>query len=176
MTPTPVSNCSRGGSLFCHQTQGAPLPLPGPPQLKWAHDDITASNYSQGGTLPSPDNDDDAMSSSSSAPVLEGAHNCGSPEMQELLQDRKWGSTRTRLTRSSTTRTLRVRVDHGYGYGSITGTGTGTLKCTGGLPVRIPRGGRQGGYCPSSPYVCFLSCSFLLLILYCFYIDGRTTS
>jgi hypothetical protein len=58
-TPTPASNCSRGGTL------------------PW---------------LPSPDDDDDddddnAMSSSSPAPVLEGARNGGSPQMQELLHD-----------------------------------------------------------------------------------------
>ena len=75
------------------------------PSLAWAHNDIAASNYSRGGTLPSPD--DDVMSSSSSAPVLEGARNCGSPKMQELLQDRRWGSTCTRLTFSLTTRRLR---------------------------------------------------------------------
>ena len=34
----------------------------------------------------SSDNNDDAVSLSSSAPVLEGAHNCGSSEMQELSQ------------------------------------------------------------------------------------------
>jgi hypothetical protein len=35
-------------------------------------------------------NDDDAMSSSSSAPVIEGACNCGSPQMQELIYDGRW--------------------------------------------------------------------------------------
>jgi hypothetical protein len=61
--------------------------------------------------LPSPDNDDEAMMLPS-APVLKGAHNYRSPEMQELLQDRRWGLTRTRLT----THRLRVQVDHRYRY------------------------------------------------------------
>jgi hypothetical protein len=48
------------------------------------------SNCSQGGTLLSCDNDDiHTMSLSSPAPVLEGARNCGSPKMQELLHDRR---------------------------------------------------------------------------------------
>ena len=37
---------------------------------------------------PGPD-DDDAMLSSS-APVIEGAYNCGSPQMQELIYDGRW--------------------------------------------------------------------------------------
>jgi hypothetical protein len=37
--------------------------------------------------LPSPHDNDNAMLSSSSAPVLEGAHNCRSPQMQDLLHD-----------------------------------------------------------------------------------------
>jgi hypothetical protein len=54
-------------------------------------DDTTpTSNCSWGGTLSSPDNDNDMMSSSP-APVLKGACNCRSPEMQELLDDgRQW--------------------------------------------------------------------------------------
>jgi hypothetical protein len=47
------------------------------------------SNCSWGGTLPSPDDDNNMMLSSSPAPVLKGAHNCRSPEMQELLNDRR---------------------------------------------------------------------------------------
>jgi hAT family C-terminal dimerisation region len=47
----------------------------------------TASHCSQGGILPNPDDDNDVMLSLSPAPVLEGAHNCRSPEMQELLHD-----------------------------------------------------------------------------------------
>jgi hypothetical protein len=46
------------------------------------------SNCLWGGTLPSPDNNNNVMLSSP-APVLEGACNCGSPEMQELLDDRR---------------------------------------------------------------------------------------
>jgi hypothetical protein len=65
--------------------------------------------------LPSPDDDGDAMTLPS-APVLEGARNCRSPKMQELLQDRRWGSTHTHLTHSLMTRRLWVWVDHGYRY------------------------------------------------------------
>ena len=36
---------------------------------------------------PAHDDDDNVMSSLSSAPVLEGAHNCRSPKMQDLLHD-----------------------------------------------------------------------------------------
>jgi hypothetical protein len=51
---------------------------------------MPVSNCSWGRTLPSPDDDNNVMSSSP-APVLEGAHNCRSPEMQELLDDgRQW--------------------------------------------------------------------------------------
>jgi hypothetical protein len=115
--------------------------------------------------LPSPDDDDDTMTSPS-APVLEGACNCGSPEMQELLQDRRRGSTHIHLTHSS-----------GCGCGSTMGMGTGMLKCTGRLPVQIPRGRWQGGIAPQAHMYVFslVLLSFLLLILHCFYIDGRGT-
>jgi hypothetical protein len=44
--------------------------------------------YGDGVSLPSPEDDNDAMSSSSSsAPVFEGARNCRSPQLQELLRD-----------------------------------------------------------------------------------------
>ena len=63
----------------------------------------------------------------SSAPVLNGAHNCGSSQIQELLVTMGDGrSTCTRLTHG-----LRVWVG--------AGTGTGTLKSTRGLPVPLPR-------------------------------------
>ena len=62
----------------------------------------------------------------SSAPVLDGAHNCGSSQIQELLVTMgDGGSTRTCLTHG-----LRVWVG--------TGTGTGTLKSSRGLPMPLP--------------------------------------
>jgi hypothetical protein len=72
-------------SFLFHREQGEPLPLPcALLLLRWAYDDTSC-----GGILPAlTDNDDnDVMSSSSSAPVLEGDRNCGSLEMQELLHD-----------------------------------------------------------------------------------------
>jgi hypothetical protein len=69
---------------------------------------------------PSPD-DDDAMSSSSSAPVIKGACNCRSPQMQELIYDGRW------------------QVDLYLPDLWVVGTGTGMLKSTCGLPVWIPK-------------------------------------
>ena len=84
-----VSICSRGGSLrddthtlLCYQEQGGLL-------LPQRLPTTTLPRASARGVGPYPgldDNDDDAMSSSS-APVLEGARNCGSSQMQELVHD-----------------------------------------------------------------------------------------
>ena len=65
---------------------------------------------------PSPVHDN-VMLSLSSAPVLKGACNCGSPEMQELLHD---GRRRVNLYPPDPwliTCRLRVQVRHGYRYG-----------------------------------------------------------
>ena len=71
---------------------------------------------------PSPD-DDDAMSSLSSAPVIEGARNCGSPQMQELIYDGRW-------------QVDLYLPDPWLDDPQV--AGMGMLKSTHGLPMQIP--------------------------------------
>ena len=92
-TAMSTSNCSQGGPSFVPPGAGgvtaAPWPSPaamtGPRQH--CHEQLLA------GWIPTPspnDDDNDLVSSSSSAPVLEGARNCRSSQMQELHNGRRW--------------------------------------------------------------------------------------
>ena len=152
-TPTTASHCSQGGGTPtpppmrrhpCPRTTsrgGGTLPHCLQDDLcrqaccslalllQWTHNNTATSR-----SLLSSDNDnDDAMSSSSPAPVIEGARNCGSPEMQELLSK---GRRRVMGTGKAGVQVrVRSRVPTGYPCGS--------------LPERIkgPLGGqRQGGW------------------------------
>ena len=128
--PCPRTTSRGGGTLphclqddLCHQACCSLALL-----LQWTHNNTAVSR-----SLLSSDNDnDDAMLLSSPA-VIEGARNCGSPEMQELLSE---GRRRVMGTGKAGVQ-VRVRSREPAGY-----------PC-GSLPERIKGplgGGRQGGW------------------------------
>jgi len=179
-----VSICSRGGSLLddthaheqllagwdpfgCHQEQGAPLPLP--QWLRRAHDDTAASICSWGGPLPGLD-DDDAISSSSSAPVLEEARNCGSSQMQELLHDGRRRVYRYPLTHGSRTRGLHMQKPT-EGRAEATPTpDCSPLILQDGMRVRVGRDGGDSGlraplYAPHTDGIMFIFVSLFSIWL-----------
>ena len=76
-TPRPRAAACGVGPLLRRPEQGA---LPLPQQLRRAHDDIAASICSRDGSLTRPQRQRQRRISSSSAPALEGARNCGSSQ------------------------------------------------------------------------------------------------
>ena len=133
-----VSHCSQGGGSLRDEAHarskspgaGGVTAAPWPTSPARDEPTTTPPRATARGVDPYPD-DDDPVSSSSPAPVLDGARNCGSSQTQELLHDGRHGVYPYPPDPWFVTRGLRVRVrvrskiPAGYPCGSLI---TSTLR------------------------------------------------